>query len=111
MGQSEIEVVLYRRDDGFEPVTDWLASVRDKRAAARMRIRMYRLTQGLFGDVRPVGGGILELREDVGPGYRLYVARHSTALVVLLCAGSKQTQAADIQLAQVYWTEWKRSNA
>jgi len=110
MGHAEIEVRLYRRDDGMEPVSEWLESVRDKDAAARLRIRMYRLRRGLFGDVKSVGQGVLELREDIGPGYRLYIARHGNALIVLLCAGSKRTQAADIRQAQVYWTEWKRSN-
>jgi putative addiction module killer protein len=62
-----------------------------------------RVSLGIFGDVKPVGEGVLELREDIGRGYRVYIGRHGTTLVILLCAGDKHSQDADIRRARQYW--------
>jgi putative addiction module killer protein len=47
---------------------------------------------GSFGDVKPVGSGISEMRINFGPGYRLYCVQKATAVVILLCGGDKSTQ-------------------
>lgn len=106
-----IEVRRYQREDGSVPVTEWLSSIRDKIAQAAARTRIRRLEVGVFGDCKPVGEGVLELRIDVGAGYRLYCARHGNELVLLLCGGDKGTQASDIKRAKSYWSDWKRRNA
>lgn len=49
----------------------WLSGLRDRRAYARIIMRLDRLADGNFGDIRELGGGIAELRIDHGPGYRL----------------------------------------
>ncbi len=103
-----IEVFRYQADDGTEPVTDWLQSLRDKQAQAKVRIRLKRLEAGIFGDCEPVGDGILELREHLGAGYRVYFGRHGQRIVILLCCGTKKTQNADIKTAKTYWADWKR---
>jgi putative addiction module killer protein len=105
-----IEVRRYQRYDGEVPLTDWLADMRDARARAKLEIRFRRISAGLFGDAKPVGEGVLELREDVGPGYRVYFGRHGDTLVILLCGGDKRMQDADIQRAKDYWQDWKRRN-
>ena len=51
---------------------NWLAELADERAAARIMVRVDRLARGNFGDHRPVGNGVWELRIDYGPGYRVY---------------------------------------
>ena len=51
------------------------------------------------GDVRPVGGGVSEMRIDYGPGYRVYFARRGVTLVILLAGGDKRTQQQDIAMA------------
>lgn len=76
-----------------------------------MRARIRRLEAGIFGDCKPVGEGVLELRIDVGAGYRLYCARHGHELVLLLCGGDKDSQVGDIKQAKSYWSDWKRRNA
>ncbi len=106
-----IEVFRYQTADGKEPLTEWLQSLRDKQAQAKVRIRLKRLEAGLFGDCEPVGDGILELREHLGAGYRVYFGRQGQTIVILLCGGTKKTQVADIKTAREYWTDWKRRQA
>lgn len=103
-----IELFRYQREDGREPVTEWLESIRDKTAQARIRVRLRQLQAGNFGDCQSVGNGVLELRIHVGAGYRVYLGRRGEKLVILLCGGDKRSQARDIQTAKVYWAEWKR---
>jgi hypothetical protein len=46
----------------------WLRKLKDRRAAARVLVRIDRLAAGNLGDVRPVGEGISELRINYGLG-------------------------------------------
>jgi putative addiction module killer protein len=103
-----LELLRYRRVDGREPISEWLAAVRDRVAQARIRVRIRQLQAGNFGDCEPVGEGVLELRIHVGAGYRVYCARHGKAVVLLLCGGDKASQAVDIRRARELWSEWKR---
>ncbi len=80
--------------------TQWLKGLRDRRAASRIAARIVRLEAGLFGDAKPVGGKVSELRVDFGPGYRLYFMREGEQLVILLCGGDKSSQQRDIELAK-----------
>jgi putative addiction module killer protein len=103
-----IEVFRYLTESGHEPVTEWLQSLQDKRAQAKIRVRLKRLEAGMFGDCEPVGDGVLELREHLGAGYRVYFGRHGKAVVILLCGGSKKTQPSDIRTAKLYGADCKR---
>jgi putative addiction module killer protein len=105
--QATSSVLRYQRTDGTEPFTDWLNSLRDKAAAARIRLRLRQLEAGNFGDHKSLGAGVSELRFHHGPGYRVYFGRHGSAVVLLLCGGDKASQAADIGQAQAYWNDWK----
>ena len=78
----------------------WLEKLRDWQAKARIAIRIRRLSLGNPGDVRPVGGGVSELRIDYGPGYRVYFLKQEAALVILLAGGDKSSQADDITKAR-----------
>lgn len=78
----------------------WMASLKDRAAIARIRIRIDRLALGNPGQCRNLKGGVSELKVDFGPGYRVYFTeRPSGEIVVLLCGGSKKGQDADIALA------------
>ena len=77
----------------------WFRRLRDRRAKARINARIRRLSLGNPGDVRPVGEGVLELRIDYGPGYRVYFVRRDQSLVLLLAGGVKSTQNPDIARA------------
>lgn len=78
----------------------WLARLRDRTAAAIVAARILRVRHGLLGDVKSVGSGVSELRIDHGPGYRVYFTYKGKALILLLCAGDKSTQAHDIKAAK-----------
>jgi putative addiction module killer protein len=65
--------------------------------------------QGSFGDSKPVGEGVRELRIDFGPGYRVYYGRDERILIILLGGGSKGGQSMDIKAAQVRWGRYKAS--
>lgn len=78
----------------------WERELKDERARALIAARLFRLANGLAGDVAPVGDGISELRIHLGPGYRVYFQRRGLELVVLLCGGDKSTQARDIKAAR-----------
>lgn len=79
----------------------------DGQAKARINARIRRLSLGNPGDVKPVGGGLSELRIDYGPGYRVYFLRRGPMLVVLLCGGDKASQERDIANAKAIAAQWK----
>ncbi|MCG9124284.1 type II toxin-antitoxin system RelE/ParE family toxin [Laribacter hongkongensis] len=106
-----LELRRYQRVDGTEPMTDWLASLRDRQARARVETRLARVALGNFGDSKPCRDGVNELRIDWGPGYRVYYARHGLTIVLLLLGGDKRSQDADIEEAINYWQDYKRRNA
>ena len=62
-------------------------------------MQIERLAAGNPGDVKPVGGGVSELRIDYGPGYRVYYKKHGRQVVILLAGGDKRTQAKNIKIA------------
>lgn len=86
----------------------WLRRLKDRRAAVRVLVRIDRLAAGNPGDVKPVGGGISELRIDYGPGYRVYYLQDGPQLILLLCGGDKSSQRQDIEEAHRIAEEWKK---
>ena len=86
----------------------WLDSLSDRLAQARIAARLERLTAGNFGDCKPVGGGVSELRIDYGPGYRIYFGKDGERLVILIGGGTKKRQDNDIAAAQACWADYKR---
>jgi len=77
----------------------WFDRLRDNMAKMRILLRIRRVSLGNFGDVKPVGEGVSELRVDYGAGYRVYFIRKGETLVVLLGGGDKRSQPRDIQKA------------
>ena len=106
MEVSEKEVESYVRPDGRCPFNEWLDSLQDQKARSRVRARIARLRLGTLGDYKSVGSGVLELRIDYGPGYRIYCGQIGTKLVILLCGGDKSSQSDDIKKAIEYWEEY-----
>jgi len=96
-------VIEVRQTDVF---ANWLRKLADDNARFRIVARIRRLSLGNFGDVKPVGEGVSELRIDYGPGYRVYLRQRGNVLVLLLIGGTKKTQGADIVRAKKLAEEW-----
>lgn len=102
-------VITYETATGKKPFEEWIEEL-DHIVASRIDARINRLIQGNFGDVKPVGEGVSELRLTFGSGYRVYFAQHKNEIVVLLCGGDKSSQSKDIETAHNYWADFKRRN-
>ncbi|MXZ88840.1 MAG: type II toxin-antitoxin system RelE/ParE family toxin [Dehalococcoidia bacterium] len=89
-------MVELRRTDIFDR---WYERLRDPLARKRIADRVERLAKGNPGDVRAVGQGVLELRLDYGPGYRIYFSRRGSSVAILLAGGDKSSQQRDIRRA------------
>ena len=79
----------------------WEQILRDRRAKTLIATRLFRLANGLAGDVKPVGEGVSEMRISYGPGYRIYFKQQGCRIIILLCGGDKSSQANDITLAKM----------
>jgi putative addiction module killer protein len=83
-----------------EVFSKWLFALRDLRARARILARLDAARLGNLGDSKSVGGGVSEMRVDIGAGYRVYFIRRRATLILLLCGGDKTTQPKDISRAK-----------
>ncbi|MFB2707309.1 type II toxin-antitoxin system RelE/ParE family toxin [Marinobacter shengliensis] len=85
----------------------WECKLRDQRGKALIAARIFRLANGLAGDVKPVGQGVCELCIHHGPGYRVYFKQRGNEVIILLCGGDKDTQQSDINTALRLASEWE----
>jgi putative addiction module killer protein len=100
------QVIVYARENGKEPFTEWLYGLKDVIGRKRILARVSRLQQGNFGDCESVGNGVSELRLFFGVGYRVYFGEKNNQIIVLLCGGDKSSQSKDIEQAKAYWKEF-----
>jgi putative addiction module killer protein len=89
--------VQIRRTQEF---TAWLRDLRGRQGRAKILARIDRLEEGNPGKTRSVGSGVVEMKIDFGPGYRVYFIQRGEVVIVLLCGGDKSTQHSDIQRAR-----------
>jgi putative addiction module killer protein len=88
----------------------WLKKLKDKKAKARILVRLQRIEEnGNFGDCQPIGEGLSELRIHYAAGYRVYLKKHQGHFVLLLAGGDKSTQSKDIEKAKLLWNEYKET--
>lgn len=92
--QHAIEI---RQTDEYQR---WFEGLRDRTARFRIGARIRRVSLGNYGDNKPVGEGVSELRVQFGSGYRVYLTQRGDTLVILLAGGDKSTQRRDIERAQ-----------
>ncbi|WP_092825816.1 type II toxin-antitoxin system RelE/ParE family toxin [Vreelandella subterranea] len=85
----------------------WERKRRDQRAKALIAAHIFRLANGLPGDVKPVGNSVSELRIHHGPGYRIYFKQRGNEIIILLCGGDKSTQQSDIETAHRLAAQWE----
>lgn len=86
---------------------EWFEALRDRQAQRRIDVRVFRLAHGNAGQHRVLTGGVIEMKIDFGPGYRVYFTRRGTELVLLLIGGDKSTQQRDIEAALELAKEWE----
>jgi len=78
----------------------WIRGLKDQVAQSIIIARIRRISIGNFGDSKPVGDNIFELRIDYGPGFRVYFTQRGKEIIILLCGGNKSTQNRDIKAAK-----------
>ena len=98
--------ILEYAEGGRSPFREWFDRL-DSVAAARIDRYIRRLEMGNFGAVKRLRDGVMELRVDYGPGYRVYFGREGKALVILLGGGDKRKQSADISAAVARWKRYR----
>jgi putative addiction module killer protein len=106
-----IELRYYQTSVGEQPFVEWLGSLNDRQARTRIEARLARVAAGNLGDIEAVGEGVMELRIDWGPGYRVYFSRLGQVIILLLCGGDKRTQQKDIKRAKAYFEDYKARSA
>lgn len=89
----------------------WIDKLKDLLARARILARVDRLSLGLWGDHKVIDPGLVELRCDFGPGYRVYILRDGDEYIVLLCGGDKSSQTKDIERAREIAQVWREEIA
>ncbi|MCD8024021.1 MAG: type II toxin-antitoxin system RelE/ParE family toxin [Candidatus Gastranaerophilales bacterium] len=95
------EIVFYALKDGKEPVKEWLDSL-DYSIRARIIKRLEHMYDDNFGDYKQLAPNLYELRCSFGAGYRIYYTIKSKVVALLLNAGDKSRQRADILTAKAY---------
>ncbi len=108
---ATFELRYYQSSTGEQPFVDWLQDLKDRQALTRVEARLARVAIGNLGDVEVAGEGVLELRIDWGPGYRVYFSRLGQVIILLLCGGDKRTQQKDIERAKAYFKDYKARSA
>lgn len=100
-------IEIFKTENGRLPFKQWLNDLSDMKARVAIELRIDRLQLGNFGQNRSLGGGLHELKIDVGPGYRVYFAKVGLQVILLLCAGHKKSQQKDIATAREYFNDYK----
>lgn len=86
----------------------WIRKLKDIRAKSKILFRIQKLeTNEHFGDFKPVGDGISEMRINYAKGYRVYFKEKDNKIVILLIGGDKSTQTKDIEKAKRVWNRIK----
>jgi putative addiction module killer protein len=102
-------VLEYVRENGANPFKKWFDDL-PLDAAAKISSARARLEMGNISSLKWIGT-IGEYRIDWGPGYRIYLGKDGTDIVILLGGGTKQRQRADIEQAKEFWSEYKARKA
>ena len=108
MNACSFTLEYYITETGKIPFRDWLESLKDIHARAKIRVALDRIRLGNFGHAKSVGEGVHEFKIDYGPGYRVYYAFSGAAIVLLLLGGDKASQSKDIARAKEFWKVFKR---
>ena len=85
------------------PFFEWIDDL-DQNARLKIYAYIDRVALGgSLANVKPVGGGVFEIKINYGPGYRIYFGNKGDKIILLLLGGDKGTQSKDIRMAKKYW--------
>lgn len=101
------EIIYYEDRKGTYPAFEWLEKLKDKKTRVIIKGRIRRLEDGNLGLTRSIGQGLIELKIDYGPGYRVYLGFDGDTIIVVLATGDKSTQSKDIESARTRWRDYK----
>ncbi|TXK71800.1 type II toxin-antitoxin system RelE/ParE family toxin [Mesonia sp. HuA40] len=98
-------MIIIKKTSEFDK---WIRKLKDIRAKSKILFRIQKLeTDEHFGDCKPVGDGISEMRINYAKGYRVYFKEKDDKIVILLIGGDKSTQQKDIEKAKKIWNRIK----
>ena len=103
----EYTIKVYETISEKRPFQQWLDNLSDMKTRARIEVKLDRLKMGNLGHCEPLAGGLYELKIDMGPGYRIYIGKIKSQIILLLCAGDKKSQKKDIVKAREYLKDYK----
>ncbi len=84
----------------------WLSKLKGMKGRIAVARRIERMEHGNFGDIKPIGAAISELRITTGSGYRVYFTKREGQIIILLVGGDKSTQPKDIEKAEKLLKEY-----
>ncbi|QTY26572.1 type II toxin-antitoxin system RelE/ParE family toxin [Flavobacterium sp. CS20] len=88
----------------------WIRKLKDIRAKSKILFRIQKLeTDEHFGDCKPVGDGISEMRINYAKAYRVYFKQKEAKIIILLIGGDKSSQQKDIERAKNIWNSIKNN--
>ena len=77
-----------------------MKKLKDLKAKSKIIFRIQKIQNDEhFGDCKPVGDGIREMRVNFAKGYRVYFKEKSGKIIVLLIGGDKSSQENVIKKA------------
>ncbi len=88
----------------------WIRKLKDLRAKSKILFRIQKLeSDEHYGDCKPVGDGIREMRINYAKGYRIYFKEKGNKIIILLIGGEKSSQQKDIEKAKKIWNKIKNN--
>ncbi len=89
----------------------WFTKLKELTAKAKINARLRRigLVGCLIGDFKSVGEKVIELRFNIGSGYRIYLTEAKGDFILLLIGGNKSSQQRDIAKAKKLCSEWRKT--
>lgn len=101
------QIRVYKTAEGKVPFFEWRDSFKDKIIRARINRRLEKLEEGNYGDFKPVGEGVFEMRLHFGPGYRIYFGEIDFHVVLLLLVVAKMAKLKTFSLRNNIGTNLK----
>jgi len=100
----------YITPSGKSPYAEWFDDLRDTIGKAKIAARIDRAAHGNFGDWKSIKGaqGVYEMRENYGPGYRIYYSIVGRKIILLLAASTKREQDRTIAKAKEYMADYEK---